>query len=116
MKKTIKPPAGNKGAAKPPQSPQITHKEPQRRKGNRRAWGAPKPFYKSLTVWVNVISVVAIVIEQQLELLKPIMSETSYALLAIAVASVNLYLRLYVHRPLEFRKHDNNQDNTRTGV
>lgn len=63
-----------------------------------------KPWYKSITIWVNLLSVLAVVLEQQLELLRPLLDDKSYAFVAIIVACINLYLRLYVHNSIYVRK------------
>ena len=63
-----------------------------------------KPWYKSITIWVNLFSVLAVVLEQQLELLRPLLGDGSYAFVAILVACVNLYLRLYAHNSIYVRK------------
>lgn len=54
-----------------------------------------KAWYKSWTVWFNIISVLALAVESQLQLLQSLMGEAEYALVAILVAAVNLYLRMH---------------------
>lgn len=61
---------------------------------------ASKPWYKSFTIWFNILSVIAVVVEQQLELIRPLVSDGMYAFIAIGVASFNLYLRIFVKKPL----------------
>lgn len=68
-----------------------------------------KPWYQSVTLWFNILSVIAIVVEQQLELIRPLVSDGVYAFIAIAVASFNLYLRLFVKRPVSLHKGGGNE-------
>lgn len=63
-----------------------------------------KLWYRSITLWFNFLSVVGIVIESQMEILKPLLTDKQYALLAIGVASVNMYIRLYVHKGLTIKR------------
>lgn len=63
-----------------------------------------KPWYKSWTIWFNILSVVGIVIEQYFDLIKPLVSDKAYAIIVIVVASFNLYLRVFVKTPLTLRK------------
>lgn len=63
-----------------------------------------KPWYKSWTIWFNILSVIGIVIEQYFDLIKPLVSDKAYAIIVIVVASFNLYLRLFVKTPLTLRK------------
>lgn len=66
---------------------------------------APKPWYKSIVIWVNIISAAALAFEQCGALLREHMEADTFAWVAFAVAIVNIYLRLYVHRPLEYHHH-----------
>ena len=63
-----------------------------------------KPWYKSWTIWFNILSVIGIVIEQYFDLIKPLVSDKAYAIIVIVVASFNLYLRIFVKTPLTLRK------------
>ena len=63
-----------------------------------------KPWYKSWTIWFNILSVIGIVIEQYFDLIKPLVSDKAYAIIVIVVASFNLYLRVFVKTPLTLRK------------
>lgn len=63
-----------------------------------------KPWYKSWTIWFNILSVIGIVIEQYFDLIKPLVSDKVYAIIVIVVASFNLYLRVFVKTPLTLRK------------
>lgn len=78
--------------------------ETRGRKGPRRRRRRAKPWYTSWTIWFNFISVVLVVTESQLELLRPVLSEGEYAAIAIGVASVNLYLRIFSGSALYLRK------------
>lgn len=63
-----------------------------------------KPWYKSWTIWFNILSVIAIIVEQYFDLIKPLVSDKAYAIIVIVVASFNLYLRVFVKTPLTLRK------------
>ena len=78
--------------------------ETKERKGTRRRRRTAKPFYASWTIWFNFISVALVVTESQLELLRPVLSDGEYAAIAIGVASVNLYLRIFSGSALYLRK------------
>lgn len=53
------------------------------------------------------MSVACIVIEEKLELLRPVVSEKTFAAIAIIVAIVNLYLRLKVSTGLVIHEQKN---------
>lgn len=78
----------------------------------QRSGRSSKVWYKSYTVWFNFISVLLIVIEEYFELIKPLVNESTYSIIVILVSAINLYLRLMVTRPLDFRQHlYENKDN-----
>lgn len=53
-----------------------------------------KPWWKSRTVWVNIIVGVLSVIETQVELLKPYVPAGWFVIVAIGLPVVNIVLRL----------------------
>lgn len=80
----------------------------------------PKPWYKSITLWVNLISAAALAFEQCSDLMRSILPEDKFAWVAFVVALVNIYLRLYVSRPLYTppmhpHSHDHHHDHSSKG-
>lgn len=62
----------------------------------------PKPWYKSVVVWINFLSAVALALGETLDIIKAVVSPEIYAVIAIIVAFLNIYLRLHVRRPLDY--------------
>jgi hypothetical protein len=53
-----------------------------------------KPWYMSKTIWVNVIVAVLASLEATTGILKPYLPADSYALLAVGLPIVNIFLRI----------------------
>jgi hypothetical protein len=58
------------------------------------AAGAPKPWWKSKTLWFNAACAALGVAEAQLQLLKPLLGDQAYPILLYAVMVGNAVLRI----------------------
>ncbi|HAF44679.1 MAG TPA: hypothetical protein DCK83_07005 [Gallionellaceae bacterium] len=61
-----------------------------------------KPWYKSRTLWVNLLSAIGIVLEVKYEAIKPLVSPEIYQWLAILIPVANTALRVVTTAPLMF--------------
>lgn len=53
-----------------------------------------KPFWKSKTLWFNVLVALLATVESQVEMLKPFLGAEGYAALVLLVPAINVGLRL----------------------
>lgn len=63
-----------------------------------------KPWWKSRTLWVNLLSAVGIVLETQFEVIKPLVSPEVYQWLALLIPLANGILRVITDSPITFSK------------
>ena len=66
----------------------------------------PKPWYKSKTVWFNVLSIGGAILGGAIGLLptiEPFISPTAYAIVLLVVSSVNIILRAVTNGPINWR-------------
>ncbi len=59
-----------------------------------------KPWYQSLTIWVNVAAIALVAIEAQLAELQPLLPVNVYAAIAVALPIINALLRVRTHQGL----------------
>lgn len=63
---------------------------------------AAKPWWKSKTLWLNLIGAALIALEAQFSLLQPYLPGSVYAWIATALTVANAILRVITAAPLAF--------------
>lgn len=59
-----------------------------------------KPFWKSKTLWFNLLAGVLMLVDQNAEFLQNILGENAYAWVAAVVAAGNAFLRALTNKPV----------------
>jgi hypothetical protein len=65
--------------------------------------GAAKPWWRSKTVWFNLLSAFAVAAEAAFSLLQPLLAQNTYAVISFAIVAGNIVLRKLTHQPLALR-------------
>lgn len=59
-----------------------------------------KPFWKSKTLWFNLLAGILMVVDQNAEFIQNLLGENAYAWLAAVVAGGNAFLRVITKAPV----------------